>query len=310
METRTLPGPFAVDLDIDRPAQERADQHNQSEHANGREGGIDSDAVDDISSNQQFQPDHDCSPKVETQMTIRQRGLTYTEKGDKESHECQNRTKGENPDPCQLESCAYQLNCMIDLHTTAPVVSVPMSADLLQRWPLPDRFDDLGMWLIQAQDHEELTLQSRQPVRLGRAIGRVLQARGLTVVLWTANDERARAAEADGLIVYQGDPTADAPSELDELEYALVVDDDEGLNAMVATDLSEYFGRERVFQRFCCKNFKLIKLKDVSPALIRKTGRKCASSFNECLSYCKCILQFHASTFYATEPSSMRSIWR
>ena len=87
---------------------------------------------------------------------------------------------------------------------------------------------------------------------VGRAIVRVLKAQGLTVVLWTANDERARAAEADGLIVYQGDPTtdatADAPSELEGLEYALVVGDDEGLNAMVATDLSEYFGRERVFQ--------------------------------------------------------------
>ena len=88
--------------------------------------------------------------------------------------------------------------------------------------------------------------------KVGRAIGRALKARGLTVVLWTGSDERARAAEADGLIIYRGDPTADAtadaPSELDELEYALAVGDDEGLDAMVATDLSEYFGRDRVFQ--------------------------------------------------------------
>ena len=58
--------------------------------------------------------------------------------------------------------------------------------------------------------------------------------------------------KADGLSVYQGDPTedatADAPSELDGLDYALAVGDDEALNAMVATDLSEYFGRDRVFQ--------------------------------------------------------------
>ena len=33
-----------------------------------------------------------------------------------------------------------------------------------------------------------------------------------------------------------------------ELEYALAVGADEALNAMVATDLSEYFGRDRVFQ--------------------------------------------------------------
>src|SRR5262249_24527372 len=73
---------------------------------------------------------------------------------------------------------------------------------------------------------------------VGRAIGRVLQARGLTVVLWTANEEHARAAEADGLAVYKGEPMQDAtqtaPSELDGLDYALAVGDDEALNAMVA----------------------------------------------------------------------------
>jgi NhaP-type Na+/H+ or K+/H+ antiporter len=88
--------------------------------------------------------------------------------------------------------------------------------------------------------------------QVGRAIGRALQARAVSVVVWTVNEERARAVEADGLILYQGDPTADAtadaPSELEELKYALVVSDDEGFNAMIATDLSEYFGRERVFQ--------------------------------------------------------------
>ena len=87
---------------------------------------------------------------------------------------------------------------------------------------------------------------------VGRAIGRALQARGLTVVLWTSNEEHARAAEADGLTVYQTDPTQDAtetaPSDLDGLDYALAVGDDQVLNAMVATDLSEYFGRGHVFQ--------------------------------------------------------------
>jgi NhaP-type Na+/H+ or K+/H+ antiporter len=87
---------------------------------------------------------------------------------------------------------------------------------------------------------------------VARAIGKALQARGLTVVLWTANDTYARAAEADGLTLYKGDPTQDAtqttPSELDGLTYALAVGDDEALNAMVATDLSEYFGPGHVFQ--------------------------------------------------------------
>ena len=87
---------------------------------------------------------------------------------------------------------------------------------------------------------------------VGRAIGRALQAQGLTVVLWTAKEEHAHAAEADGLTVFTSDPTQDAsenaPSELDGVEYALAVGEDEALNAMVASDLSEYFGRGHVFQ--------------------------------------------------------------
>ena len=62
---------------------------------------------------------------------------------------------------------------------------------------------------------------------VGRAIGRALQDRGLTVLVWTGDDEYAAAAKSDGLSVYQGNPTedasSDAPSELDELEYALAV---------------------------------------------------------------------------------------
>ena len=87
---------------------------------------------------------------------------------------------------------------------------------------------------------------------VGRAIGRALKDRGITVLVWTGDDEYARAAKSDGLSVYKGNPindaSSDAPSELDELYYALAVGEDEALNAMVATDLSEYFGRDRVFQ--------------------------------------------------------------
>ncbi len=87
---------------------------------------------------------------------------------------------------------------------------------------------------------------------VGRAVGRALDDRGLNVLVWTGSQELAQAAEADGLSVYQGNPiedaSGDAPSDLDQLDYALVVGADEALNAMVATDLSEYFGRDRVFQ--------------------------------------------------------------
>jgi hypothetical protein len=87
---------------------------------------------------------------------------------------------------------------------------------------------------------------------VGRAIGRALHARGLTVLMWTAHPEYARAAEADGLTLYKGDPVRDAaetaPSDLDGLDYALAVGDDEVFNSMIASDLSEYFDRGHVFQ--------------------------------------------------------------
>ena len=87
---------------------------------------------------------------------------------------------------------------------------------------------------------------------VGRAVGRGLKDQGLTVLVWTGSDEYAKAAKADGLGVYKGNPTedaaGDAPSDLDQLDYALAVGADEALNAMVATDLSEFFGRDHVFQ--------------------------------------------------------------
>jgi TrkA-N domain len=88
--------------------------------------------------------------------------------------------------------------------------------------------------------------------KVGRAIGRALQHEGITVVLWTNDDEHARSAEADGLTVHRSDPTEavgeTAPSYLDGLEYALAVSDDDALNAMISADLSEYFGSRHVFQ--------------------------------------------------------------
>jgi NhaP-type Na+/H+ or K+/H+ antiporter len=87
---------------------------------------------------------------------------------------------------------------------------------------------------------------------VGRALGRALQHQGIAVVVWTRNAKDAHAAEADGLTVDQTDPTQAAagtvPSYLDGIEYALAVSDDEALNAMIATDLSEYFGDDHIFQ--------------------------------------------------------------
>jgi NhaP-type Na+/H+ or K+/H+ antiporter len=87
---------------------------------------------------------------------------------------------------------------------------------------------------------------------VGRALGQALRERGLTVLVATGSEKYAQAAEAEGLSVYRGNPLedagGDAPSELDQMKYALAVGDDEAMNAMVATDLSEYFGADRVYQ--------------------------------------------------------------
>ena len=58
METQTLPGPFPIDLDLERPTQECTDEHNQSKDAYAGEGRVDSHAIDDVGGNQEFQPEH------------------------------------------------------------------------------------------------------------------------------------------------------------------------------------------------------------------------------------------------------------
>jgi hypothetical protein len=83
-------------------------------------------------------------------------------------------------------------------------------------------------------------------------LGARSRPKALGVILWDTNDEHVQAAQAEGLSVYQGDPAADAatsaPTELDGVSYALAIGDDDSLNAMIATDLSEYFGSEHVYQ--------------------------------------------------------------
>lgn len=88
--------------------------------------------------------------------------------------------------------------------------------------------------------------------RVARAIASALNEHGVTAVVWTASEKRAAKARSEGLTVYAGDPSGAAssepPPELDGIENAMVVTDDDGLNAMMAADLGEYFGRRRVYQ--------------------------------------------------------------
>ena len=88
--------------------------------------------------------------------------------------------------------------------------------------------------------------------RVARAIARALNERGVAAVIWTSNHELEKAAGDEGLTVYRGDPTAvdspHPPPELDEVESALLMTDDDGLNGMLAADLGQYYGHDRVYQ--------------------------------------------------------------
>jgi NhaP-type Na+/H+ or K+/H+ antiporter len=88
--------------------------------------------------------------------------------------------------------------------------------------------------------------------RVARAIAHALQDRGVTAVMWIAREEHAKLARDEGLTVYTGDPTTatspDPPPELDDVENAVIATDDDGMNAMIAADLGEYYGRNNVYQ--------------------------------------------------------------
>src|SRR4051812_17274254 len=66
------------------------------------------------------------------------------------------------------------------------------------------------------------------------------------------NHELRKAAAEEGLIVYSGDPTAvgspDPPPELEDVETALLMTDDDGFNGMLSADLGRYYGHDRVYQ--------------------------------------------------------------
>src|SRR4051812_21624683 len=65
--------------------------------------------------------------------------------------------------------------------------------------------------------------------------------------------ELRKAAAEEGLIVYSGDPAAvgspDPPPELEDVETALLMTDDDGFNGMLSADLGQYYGHDRVYQR-------------------------------------------------------------
>ncbi|MGA7433996.1 MAG: cation:proton antiporter [Solirubrobacterales bacterium] len=88
--------------------------------------------------------------------------------------------------------------------------------------------------------------------RVALAIASALKNHGIAVVVWASNEKYTKLAEDEGLTVFAGDPTAgtaaDPPPELENIENALIVTGDDGFNAIIAADLGEFFGRNRVYQ--------------------------------------------------------------
>jgi YD repeat-containing protein len=105
VEPQTLPGPFPIDLNLERPTQERTNEHNQSKYAYAGEGRIDSHAIDDVGGNQEFQPEHNGSAKIETQTMIGGRAITKTDKRNYVPGEREDGTNHQNGNPCQFECC-------------------------------------------------------------------------------------------------------------------------------------------------------------------------------------------------------------
>ena len=70
MRASAIPGPFAIDLNLQRPAEERSHEHDEPKHANAGEGGVNGDTADDIGNNQQFLSDQDRPPQIQAQMSI------------------------------------------------------------------------------------------------------------------------------------------------------------------------------------------------------------------------------------------------
>ncbi len=73
-----MPGPSSIHLHLKRPAEEGADEHDQPEHANGRKGGIDSHAANDVGSHQKFQPNQDGLSQVSAEVAIGRRRISST----------------------------------------------------------------------------------------------------------------------------------------------------------------------------------------------------------------------------------------
>jgi hypothetical protein len=63
--------PPPLDLDRERRAEERADEHDDGEHADAREGRRDGDRADDVAGDQELEPEEDRAAEALPALPIR-----------------------------------------------------------------------------------------------------------------------------------------------------------------------------------------------------------------------------------------------
>src|SRR5262249_39261310 len=73
-----LPRPTAGQLDLQRPAQEGPDQHDDGEYCHAGEGGLGGDSADDVAGYQQLQAEQDCPAELLAETAVIA-GITMTQ---------------------------------------------------------------------------------------------------------------------------------------------------------------------------------------------------------------------------------------
>ncbi len=71
LRLRTTPGPLAIDLDFQRPAQKSPYEHDEAEHADALKCWLYRHRADDISRDEQFQSDEDRTTQPLPQVSVR-----------------------------------------------------------------------------------------------------------------------------------------------------------------------------------------------------------------------------------------------
>ncbi len=118
-----MPGPSPIHLHLKRPAKEGADEHDQPEHANGREGGIDSHAANDVGSYQQFQPNQDGLSQISAEVAIGRRRISSTGDGFQVHNKCEDSADNEHGNAYNLETRANHISRLLEVYSVPPDLS-------------------------------------------------------------------------------------------------------------------------------------------------------------------------------------------